>query len=65
MTTTLPAPAPVVAPTGRQDQCRTCRSAYPDWDTTHPLFRPWSRDCPDCLADFIAADHQYTRGDDR
>lgn len=65
MTTTLSAPVPIVGPTGRADTCRTCPLPFPDWDTTHPLFRPWSTDCPACIQDAITEDHHLARLEDR
>lgn len=64
MTATLPAPAPVVAPTGRADRCRNCRMPYGDWDACDVLWRPDSVDCPVCTHAAIAEDAAFKRLDD-
>ncbi len=56
MTTTMPTPAPVVAPVGRQDTCRICPLPFAEWDAY-----PGAVDCPPCVRDAIAEDHAHVR----
>jgi hypothetical protein len=63
--TTLPAPGPVLAPAWRDETCATCPLPFLDWDSTHPLFRPWSKDCPDCLHAALDEDARLARLEDR